>query len=56
MRYVMLKVRTMVKTACDLLDSVFMLVEATVLDLLPSSIRLSISWASATATGVRSST
>ena len=32
MRYVMLKVRTMVKTACDLLDSVFMLVEATVAD------------------------
>ena len=54
--YVMLKVRTMVKTACDLLDSVFMLVAATVLDLLPSSIRLAISWASTTATGVRPST
>ena len=52
----MLNVRTMVKTACDLLDSVFMLVAATVLDLLPSSIRLAISWASATATGVRPST
>ena len=36
-------VSTMLKTACDLLLSVFMLVAATVLDLFPSIIRFSIS-------------
>ena len=49
-------VKMMVKTAWDRLELSFMLVAATVLDLLPSSIRLAISWASATATGVRPST
>ena len=40
--HMMSKVIMMVNTACDLLDSVFMLVAATVLDLLPSAMRSSI--------------
>ena len=41
---VRVNVRTTVNTAWLLLDSLFMLVAATVLDLLPSIIRSSISW------------
>jgi hypothetical protein len=51
----MAKVSLMVKTACDLLDSLFMLVEAIVLDLFPSMIRSSISWAETTSSWDRPS-
>ena len=46
----------MVNTAWDLLDSEFMLVAATVRDLFPSSIKFSISIASATASTRQPST
>ena len=44
-------VRTMEKTACDLELSAFICVHATVRDLFPSDIRLSISWAGARGNG-----
>jgi hypothetical protein len=52
----MAKVNRMEKTACDRLDSLFMLVEAIVRDLLPSTIRSSISWADTTRSWERPST